>query len=63
MNFGLNKLANSSGQSRKHKNTSGMDAFGEEAYFLGRHVDAQDSKNKQIIKEFIVSIYGHNWGF
>ena len=49
--------------SRKHKNTSGMDAFGEEAYFLGRHVDAQDSKNKQIIKEFIVSIYVHNWGF
>ena len=40
-----------------------MDAFGEEAYFLGRHVDAQDSKNKQIIKEFIVSIYVHNWGF
>lgn len=53
MNFGLNKLANSSGQSRKHKNTSGMDAFGEEAYFLGRHVDAQDAKTNKLLKNLL----------
>ena len=39
--------------SRKHKNTSGMDAFGEEAYFLGRHVDAQDSKKNKLLKNLL----------